>query len=123
MTRMPLTYSAMTEFMSSNDFMARSMIDPMILKSDTSTARAAMTGMSVARASGTLTVRRKTRVAIGPEAYMNASGRLWARRSSRFSTSSESTALILPVLRSSSSPSGALERRSRIRQRTSNRAP
>ena len=120
---MPPTYSTMTEFMSSSDFMARSMMDPMILNSEASTATAAMAGTRVASANGTFALRRNTSVARGPAVYMNASGRLCASRSSRFSTSSESTVLILPVLRSSISPSGALERRSRIRQRTSNNAP
>lgn len=90
---------------------------------DTSTASAAAAGTSVASARGTFAQRRKAKVAIGPVVYMNASGRLWASKSSRFSTSSESTVLITPVLRSSISPSGAFERRSRMRQRTSKSAP
>ena len=122
-TRMPLTYSTMTEFMSSRDFMARGMMARAILNRRTSTANAAIAGTSVTSASGAFAVRRKTNAAAGPETYMKASGRLCASRSSSFSTSSERTVLIRPVLRSSSSPSGAFDRRSRTLQRTSSRAP
>ena len=122
-TRMPVMYSTITVFMSSRDFVARGMMPFTVLNRRASTAKAMTAGTSVTRASGTLAVRRNTRAATGPETYMKASGRLCASSSSSLSTSSESTVLILPVLRSSSSPSGALARRSRMRQRTSNRVP
>ena len=51
---------------------------------------------------------------------MNASGMLCAKNSSSFSTSSTSTVLICPVLRSSSAPRGAWARWSITRHRTSN---
>ena len=115
MTRIPETYSTMTEFMRESAAAARGMTSPITLKHAPMSATAAANGTSVASARGAFVEHRKTNAATGPARYMNASGMLWAKISSRRSTSSSSTVFTCPIDRSLSDPRGACARWSTMR--------